>query len=678
MDQIYKGQLFQRHYLVSEEKGGEQDAYNFEALFSLAAMFNIRIVSGEELAQEEMIQFVSKQLGVYIPAPFYRGFPKSVRKLSSDKLLFDQLFHYAKTYGLGMVEEAGHSIFESAMERAAFKEGTEIKDFRIITEREAYEKIFEIVNNLLLSSRPLSDSQYDFVLMYIEDFDPAIKGCASKNTAIRLLADSRNMKFVRFITMPDVVKLVDEINYRKYGSENIKKLNLKNQDRKFITKVIDALFDSGECYLETCCEKKAVWNGLLHHIHYKPRNDLSKRFVECMRSGKNLSVYSKFEGALSKSDVKNAVKVLRDGKGTTAVLRNLNYLLSRCYSQSDIDSVLSNIDSDNVTVLLQLLMMYANYSSERVSRAFVFTKYNKMKVHYETREEVEKRKSIIPEAYANIVFEKVNDNLRRVLKGRLGKVYIDDAMKLIALPIQENTSQGGVGVLPRGSRIPIELGKKIRAFTYWEKVDDIDLSVIGIDADRQQIEFSWRTMACRQSSAIVYSGDQTSGYYGGSEYFDINVPEFKKMYPAIKYLVFCDNVYSRINFSQCFCKAGFMLRDEIDSGEVFEPKTVQSSYMINCESTFAYLFGIDLERSELIWLNCARNGNATVAGSTSLDFLTKYFDVTLTMNMYTFFEMMATELVDDPSEAEIVVSDIHEGSEVIRSYDYDKVLALMK
>ena len=32
-----------------------------------------------------------------------------------------------------------------------------------------------------------------------------------------------------------------------------------------------------------------------------------------------------------------------------------------------------------------------------------------------------------------------------------------------------------------------------------------------------------------------------------------------------------------------------MLRDWDDSGQVYEPKTVKSAYLVNCESTFAYL-----------------------------------------------------------------------------------------
>lgn len=679
MREIYKEQLFEKQYLVSE---GETNPENvLEVLFSFASLFHIRIVSGANFAQKEMIPFISKQLGANVPKAFYRGFPETVKTLSSDALLFDQMFHYAKTYGLGLFEEAGSSLLEPFFERTAFKEKAKVREYRILTEEEARGMLADIVSNLLLSSRPLNDKQYALILEYLKDFDCNITACASKNTAILLMADSRSMKFLPFLAMSDVIKLVDEINYRSYGSENIKKLNLRNQDRKFITAVIDQLFDARKCDMEVCSEKKAVWSGLLHHIHYQPHDELSSRFVACMRGKKNLSVYSKFEKAMAEQNIKKAVAVLKEGKGEAAVLRNIDYLISRCSSRDEVDFVLENIESGNVIVLLQLMLHYAKYSSKQTKRDFVFTAHNKTKVHHETEQEAERRKSLLSEEDAKAVFLKINQNLRKVLKGRLGKVYIDPAMKSIALPLQENASQGGVGVLPRGSRIPIETGKKIRAFTYWEKVDDIDLSVIGIGANGSQIEFSWRTMYQNQSSAILYSGDQTSGFDGGSEYFDVDVQEFQRLFPNIQYLIFCDNVYSRVDFDKCFCKAGFMTRDICDSGEVYEPKTVQSSYVVDCQSTFAYLFGIDLEKAEFVWLNTARNGNAAVAGATSLDFLAKYFDAVSTVNMYSFFEMMAAELVEDPSEAEVIVSDRAEdhveNAEIIQSCDFDKVLAWM-
>lgn len=124
-----------------------------------------------------------------------------------------------------------------------------------------------------------------------------------------------------------------------------------------------------------------------------------------------------------------------------------------------------------------------------------------------------------------------------------------------------------------------------------------------------------------------------------------------------------------------------MFRDEEDSGKVYEPKTVKSAYLVNCESTFAYLFGIDLFTNEFIWLNVTRNSGSRVAGNTSLAFLTDYFHITDIMNVYDFFSLMAEEIVGDPMEADVVVTD-HEtncadGAEVIREFDFEKIRALM-
>ena len=685
MKSVYKNYLFQKHLLVSENnpenKEMEAGKSQFEILFSLASLFNIRVTEGGKLVQKEMIRYVANCLGKIVPAPFYQGFPDSVRQLGRDQLLFDQLLHYAVTYGLGDFSEPGHSVFEEQFERAAFNEQTEIKEFSVITEEEAVSILAGAVNNLLAGTRPLSDDQYLLVKEFIIDYNFAFGDIASKNTCIKLLLDTGNLRLVDFLFMSDVIKLVDELNFRAYDNQNIHKLNLKNQHRKFIARVIKKLFESGRVDVRTCCEKKKAWSGLLHHIHYPAETDAEKQFCDVMRGKQNLSVYAEFEKAMMEANIEAAAQALRSGKGSAAVLRNLNYLISRCKSSEETESVLRRIETDNAVVLLQLLIRYSQYKNGGGPRTFKFTKYNRLKVHSETPEEMKKRRSLISEGQAKMLADYVLKNLKKTLKNRLGRVYIDPAMKKYAVPLQENTSQGGYGVLPKGSRIPIPETKKIRAFTYWEKVDDIDLSVFGMDDKGNRAEFSWRTMAFKQSAAITYSGDQTSGYNGGSEYFDIDLSKFRAEYPRIHYLIFCDNVYSGIPFSNCFCKAGFMNRDLIDSGEVYEPKTVQSSFLINTESTFAYLFGIDMETNELIWLNIARDSSAIVAGKTSMDFLTDYFRLTDIINVYSLFEMMAAELVNDPEDAEVIVTDkdikSSENVQVIREYDVEKMTALL-
>jgi hypothetical protein len=149
----------------------------------------------------------------------------------------------------------------------------------------------------------------------------------------------------------------------------------------------------------------------------------------------------------------------------------------------------------------------------------------------------------------------------------------------------------------------------------------------------------------------------------------------------MRYLIFCDNVYSALTFDKCFCRAGYMLRDTESSGEIYEPKTVQSAYTVNCNSTFAYLFGVDLETEELIWLNMARSGSTHVAGNTDMNFITDYFHITEVINVYSFFEMMAAEMVATPEEAEIIVTnktmETKKDVEIIREYDTERMIQLM-
>ncbi|MGX8716084.1 MAG: hypothetical protein ACSW8A_10075, partial [Lachnospiraceae bacterium] len=586
---------------------GKLQKEQFDILFSLAHFFNIRIVRGRKLVQRQMIRLAQARLGMRVPEPFYRGFPASVRQLSRDQLAFDQLVHYAVTYGLGDFSAPGHSIFENQFERTAFRENVSISDYQVITEDEAVSMLAEAVSNLLAGTRPLNADQYQLVRSYIEDYDYMPDRISSRDTCVKLLLDTRDLRFADYLYLSDVIRFVDVLNYQVYGNKNLKKLNLKNQDRKFIASLIDWMFDTGRVDIRNCFEKQKIWAGLLHHIHYTARDEAAGSFLDAMRGDVNHSVYAEFEKAMAERNIQAAALALKSGKGSAAVLRKLNYLISRCRTTEEIQYVLSCIDSGNVTVLIQQLIQYSRYKGGNQARTFKFNRYNRLVVHSETGKECARRRSVISEGQAAMLADRIADQLRRVLKNRLGKVYIDPAMKNYAVPLQEGLSHSGYGTLPRGSRIHLPEGKKLRAFTYWERVDDIDLSVFGLDEKGDRTEFSWRTMADLQSAGIVFSGDETSGYQGGSEYFDIDVEQFRKAYPDIHYLVFCDNVYSGIPFAECFCKAGYMTRDLEDSGQVYEPKTVKSSFAVDGNTTFAYLFGFDLLANDFVWFNMDRD-----------------------------------------------------------------------
>lgn len=675
-----KRYLFEKHIFVNE---GQPSLETYgEIAFTMAARFGISIIDGIELASLDMVSFTAEELGEDVPEAFYRGFPASVMKLvKSDKqlLLLDQAIHYFITYGLGKFDEAGHSLIEEVLERTAFSENYNIRPFKIVTEEDAVEIIKESVESLLKSTRPLSDDQRELVTLFVSEYDYDVTFCECKDTAFALLLSSNDLKYADLFTLSDVIALTEKIAYELYDKGDIRHLHLKNVHRRLITNVIDRKFTQGRANVKECFEKRALWKGLLHHIHYAPKCDAAQEFLTSIRTGVNRSVYSAFEAAMSAGDIKGATDILLREKGSAAMLRNLNYLLSRCKDADDIAYVMDKISTKNPIVVIQMLLQYRHYKSNE-ERVFKFTKNNKLITHTETYEEMANRQSVITVGIRNSVVKALEKQLAEIYHGKLGKVYVEDGMENYAIPLNQSAQMDGYGVFPTGTRLPLPEGKKIRAFTYWEAVDDIDLSVIGFDDDHNEQEFSWRTMYEKQSDAICYSGDQTSGFNGGSEYFDIDIDKFKKKYPHIRYLALCNNVFSGIDFSECVCKAGYMMRDIEDSGKVFEPKTVESSYTIDCESTYAYLYAIDLDRRALVWLNIAVESDAIIAAETKID-AEDYLDIVDVINISSLFKMLATECVSDPSEADVIVGngeyELTEGQRQITRYDMDTIVALL-
>ncbi|MBR2987398.1 MAG: hypothetical protein IKC63_05215 [Clostridia bacterium] len=674
---LLKSFLFEKGYLVHKKANSTENAD--DVVLALMTLFGLRVTEGFELADREMIVFLSDEMDVSVPLPFYRGFPESVRNMSKEQLLFDQLVHYVKTYGFGHFDEAGHSIMETYVERSAMAEHLDPTTVRIVTEENAWELLQAAIVMLLASTRPLNDRQLDVVKDYVE-----AKGIpceiASKNTAIRLLISTKEMAYADSLVLSDVIKVTEYVCHYGYPYADIRHLNLKNRDRKFLTQLIDRFFESGVCNIRECYEKKALWCGLLHHLHYVPKTPEAQTFVKAMRSKGNESVYSAFEKAMLERDIRSAADILEKGKGEGAVLRNLHYLLSRCRTVEEAEYVIDHIRCGSVMILLQLLTRYCTYDDSG-KRTFRFLRFENMTTHTESDDEARRRRTLLSAVMIDLLQKRVREALSEKLANRIGKVYLDEDMRRYALPMQESSSMGGLGVLPKGSRLQMPEGKKLRAFVYWEGVNDIDLSVIGIDAEQKQYEFSWRSMASRQSKAVTYSGDETAGMHGGSEYFDIDLEELQKEYPTIEKLIFNANVYSDSAFGDCFCRAGYMLRDIEDSGEIYEPKTVRSAFRITSESVFSHLFAIDMTTREFVWLNASVETHATVAGTVRLAYLLPYFKMTECMNLYTFFEMLACEMCDKPEEADVIVSDrelpMKEGAEWIRPVDFEKIFPYM-
>lgn len=671
MHDVLKKYLFDKCILVNDTN----DNKDYKAvLLALANKLGIQIVEGEKKLNIDIFKYASKMMGENIPLPFYEGFPESVLKLTVDELQLDQLIHYIITYGQGDFSTPGHSLLEENIKRNAFSEFYQIKKFRVLSLDEAIEYLYSVMDDMASNSRPLTQAQYDVFLLMYEEYGYLPKNFKSKDILARLYLDTNKDIFIAYFELNDVLRILGYIQNDYYRKSELLPLNLKNCHRKIITNLIDKITERNS-NIDYCYEKKKYWNILLHHIHYKPKNECGKELLKAMRGNENKSVYSIMENRINNGDVLGALDIVIKEKGNGEALRHLDYFFSRA-EKNEIKEILNRINMKNPIILLQLYYHYNSY--ERKYRVFTYSRYNLLYSYKEHKDEYNKRKSFIKSPIRKILLKYIYDELKLILKDRVGKVYIDPEMKNIAFPIKEDISNIGYGVLPKGSRIKLNDNNVIRAFTYWELVNDIDLSVLGITNDGKIKEFSWRTMAFNQQKGIVFSGDQTSGYNGGSEYFDIDIKEFKKDNPNVLKLIFIDNVYSAITFKDIVCRAGYMERESISSGEIYEPKTIKTAFTINGDSFVVYLFAIDLVNNEFVWLNTNKNSFNIIAANEEFDFIEKIFKYRDIFSLYDFFNLCGS-VVDNIEEADLIVSDSYDNNDkdIIHSYDIERILAIL-
>ena len=652
----FKTYLFAKHLFISDS--GLASSKASEVLRSLSELYHIRVLEGAVMADVSMLRLASCELGLEGHIDGHLGG-------HLDGHLEGHLERYLE----------GHPGAKDRSARLAFREDSEAKEFRIINSQEAYAILTQTADDLLHSSRPLAEPQYEFVLHAVTELHFVPACCHCKNTAYRLLLDTNDLSFARYLTLPDVLKFAEYLCYRQYGIEDGRKLKLPCRYRKLIIRILDRKLSGGEPDIVSCCERQKIWCGLLHCLHYRPSTETGRRFVKAMREGPNISVYSRFEAALKKEDIREAVDILSEGKGAGAVLRHATYLLSRCQNPDEIYYVIDHMGSANILPYMQLLIQYDHYSGSGDSaRFFRFMRNGRPRIHKENPDERSRRRSWLPEGFIDELPFMIRNRLERACHGKLGTVYVDPAMADVALPLQAEGSSRGYGALPKGTVFHLNPRKVVRVFACRKEALSVGLSVLTLTDDFKRCIIPELSRYWYGSSRwyIQYSGRQVFGSGWMAQYVDIDLQGLSNRFPNVAYVIIEAYVYPENEDSysgSVYFRAGFMERDRITSGEPFEPYSVETNYKAAADSTYSYLFAVDLTRKSLVWLNEPHELRESL------------LSMQRSLNMFDFFCMLAEELTDDPMLADVVVSDQilpHKPDAcTIHSYDTERILALM-
>lgn len=173
----------------------------------------------------------------------------------------------------------------------------------------------------------------------------------------------------------------------------------------------------------------------------------------------------------------------------------------------------------------------------------------------------------------NTVVNAIGSELHRRLPN-IKHLVLDPAVYGLALPLSGKSTAEGFGVLPRGSKVPIE-GNLLRFFTYWRQTSDrtdYDLSVLLLDEEFNRVgHVSYTSL---HWLGATHSGDIVTAPKGATEFIDIPLDRIgdRAAYIVPQVNIFCGESFDEVAESMF----GYMTRDGAQRGRPFEPTTVRT------------------------------------------------------------------------------------------------------
>lgn len=216
---------------------------------------------------------------------------------------------------------------------------------------------------------------------------------------------------------------------------------------------------------------------------------------------------------------------------------------------------------------------------------------------------------------------RVATGIRNILVSRfselppLGNVYLDTKLEGMLVPFSQRSSSKSLRSIVRGSSWDIPDGKNtIRFFIYWKQGDsrvDLDLSASGFND-------KWENTGVISFYSLrgdlgCHSGDITSAPEGACEFIDVDITQIGYRYILPSVISYTGQKLSDV--PECF--AGWMSREGVRSGEIFEPSTVIDRVDITSPTKSVVTVVIDTLLRKVYWVDLPLElSSRTASGAT--------------------------------------------------------------
>lgn len=621
----------------------------------LLNQFGIVVDKPKFLSAENLIT-VSDFYGEVIPDGFYKN-PQHLQYFSADELLIEQIISYF-TVAICGEESLNEEVFtrKPIFNKALpdYKEGKEVKVryYRMLTDAECDKLLNEITANLCQYTRKWSkDEGSEFNWLYLNGYyHGELLKC--KDNAIDMFLEYKSKTFASMLDKKDVVKM----SVYKYGER--KMLDFSDHDKTLFSIAVDCARD---CALTK--KQAKYFNAIVRNAN-----------LNMAKATNDGSVYKLALGKLKSGDVIGAAQIF--ASSGSLLERNIVFLLSRS-KLKEARQILDMLKCNNPIVLIQLLQgIYADNGKNK--RIFTFITNHGFKTHEETDGEFVCRNSILNPEIRKLLIQSLYDKICECYSGMnsLGKIYISEQFKKVALPLNTSAMGMGLDVLPTGSRLPIR-GKYLRTFCYWRKAFDIDASVVFLKDNDEISCLYWANYSKEEfGKSVLCSGDDRSA--NGAEFCDFKISEIRKL--GYKYAVFCLNGYgSTFDTGEIYC--GYQDKTNLKT-KAWSPKNIEFKIHVKGKTRSYLGFAFDFERNETVVLNRLLDSDFRVVDVNSIKNVQKlldsgYLDV---FNMFKLLSMRG-DVVDRPKDADIVFDADYlplEGQKVIRPFEIEQLVNLLK
>ncbi len=616
---------------------------NVESLgytFSMEVCEALRTMEQSQLREFylELIPILRKLVGAdVVYKPMYPDFPDSVMEAEEARLYINAIVHYW-SFGTLYPKETGR-------ERLPLFDATRLKVIGL-GRREDLQDIF---SHLCRSKTSLSQTDRDDLKWIFQNLQVVLPEEIPLKENVALigklylennpLASSKDLgKYCR--TATDVLRLITAMSDGDVSlAENTRYRNFRRRERRLLLELLE---DCG--YIEEDMlryrEKWIRVGEKLHPGEYgKARFEKVVTAFDKLRNHVKIETFAgKVEGAILAEDYAKALALLKKRPGELA--RRLDWLLRKAEDKNAVINAFQAVADDVSTpVLLQVrehfLFRGDNEEGESGSDVkdnvrVVFPKGNLARSHC-----IETALPKIQEKYCNAVVGVCENCLIHSFRKKdfLGNVYLSEAFRNYLVPFSQRSANKTLKTIVRGSRLPMGGNiKALRGFIWWTNMGnsqeegrvDLDLSAAIFDGNWNFLAHVSYTNLRSLKYRICHSGDIINGGpvdgRGASEFLDVDLDSV--LQDGGRYVIYQVYSFTRQKFSDLpHAMFGWMEREDVGSGEIYEPVTVEQKMDLNSQGTVCIPVIFDCLKREAIWcdMNLSLGGYRFDQGGNNLE-----------------------------------------------------------